>query len=154
MRCNKIRGWLTEYAYGDLHDTATRQVESHLSACPSCTAALREVKGVLSLASRYEEVEPPEEAYVDIRREMVSRLRSRVPRLSLLLRPVPAYAAAAAIAFLAVISGIGTKTELVRLERMNALLSDSLTILNSLYVSPDSTTLPDSATSTTPPSPR
>lgn len=130
MRCNKIKERLTEYAYGDLSDKAASVVESHITDCASCRQDLQEIKTVLSAALQYEDVDPPEEIHRTLKRQVQAVLQGRWSGLSLLLKPASAYVAVAAIALFAVVSGIGTRIEVERLERMNSLFSDSLRILN------------------------
>lgn len=130
MRCSRIQEKLAEYAFGDLPEWSARMVELHVSDCAGCRQGLQETKALLSMVSRYEDVDPPEEAYIALKREAEKRSRNRRSGIYLLWRPAPAYAAAAAIALFAVISGVDNRMEMGRLERINALLSDSLRILN------------------------
>ena len=130
MRCSLTRKRLAEYVYGDLGERERSRVLSHLASCASCRETADEIKGVLSLAFAYAEKSPPQEAYVGLRESLAGRRERRGFWLSFAHRPIPAYAAAAAIAILAVVSGVSTRTEMGRLERMNSLLSDSLRALN------------------------
>lgn len=133
MRCNAVRRRLTEYAYGDLGERERTRIESHLASCASCRETADEIEGILHLASTYDEESPPREAYARLRREVASYPEKQRLRLSVIRRPIPAYAAATAIAIVAVLSGISTRTEMARLESMNSLLSDSLRALNSHF---------------------
>jgi hypothetical protein len=81
----------------------------------------------------------------ELKDKVLRRSESGRFRLSMFLKPIPAYAAATAIAVLAVVSGIGTRMEVTRLERVNSLLSDSLRILNSQSLGAPLSDLSDSA---------
>jgi anti-sigma factor RsiW len=131
MTCATTKERLAEYAYGDLSREETQALESHLSECADCREKASEIKSVLFLASRYNDIEPPPEAQDELRRELARERRKAGLRFSILRRPAPAYGAAAVVALFAVATGIGTRMEVSRLERMNSLLSDSLKILNS-----------------------
>ncbi len=131
MTCATTKGKLAEYAYGDLSREETRAIESHLSECGECREKASEVEALLFLASRYQDIEPPPEARDEVKRELARERRRARPRFSILWRPAPAYGAAAVIALFAIATGVGTRIEVSRLERVNSLLSDSLKILNS-----------------------
>ena len=130
MKCKRIKEKLTEYACGDLSDRAASVVESHITDCAGCRQDFHEINTVLSAALHYEDVDPPEEVYRALKREVQAVFQRRLSGFSVLWRPASAYVAVAAIALFAVVSGIGTRMEVARLERMNSLLSDSLRILN------------------------
>ena len=130
MRCTAIRRILTEYIYGDLGIRKSHLVQSHLASCPDCRDAANEIRGVLSLASCYADQSPPVDALSGLRGKVLNRSEGRRFKLSMFLKPIPAYAAATVMAILAVVSGVNTRMEVARLERMNSLLSDSLRILN------------------------
>lgn len=148
MRCSKIQDKLVEYAYGDLTERSARIIALHVSTCPRCRHDFQETRALLFMTSRCGDVEPPEQAYVALRSQVERSFRNRRSRISMLWRPATAYAAVAAIALFAVISGVGNRMEIVRLERMNSLLSDSLRILNTRSISTqDSAEAPDSSTS-------
>jgi len=133
MRCSLAKRRLTEYVYGDLGERERVGIRSHLASCSSCRETADEIRGILSMASAYVGKSPPAGAYAGLRERVASRPERRRFRLFVLERPIPAYAAATAIAILAVVSGISTRTEMARLERMNSLLSDSLRVLNSQF---------------------
>jgi len=147
MKCKRIKEKLTEYAYGDLSDRAASVVESHITNCASCRQDLHEINTVLSAALHYEDVHPPEEVYRELKRQVRAAFQRRLSGLSLLWKPASAYVAVAAIALFAVVSGIGTRMEVARLERMNSLLSDSLRILNARSVHTPTSQLSDSSDS-------
>jgi anti-sigma factor RsiW len=144
MRCSTTKKRLAEYIYGDLRDREAREIRSHLESCTSCRETAIQVKGILSLVSAYGETSPPSEVHAGLREEVAARSGERRLRFSLLNKPIPAYAAATTIAILAVLSGISTRMEISRLERMNSLLSDSLRILNSRSAASPHSQLPDS----------
>lgn len=147
MRCSAARQRLTQYIYGDLTEREAQAVRSHLSECVSCSEIAAETRGVLSLVSRYKDLSPPRDVYLGLRKEVAARSRGRRFSLPLLLRPLPAYVAATAMAVLAIASGVSTKMEVARLERMNSLLSDSLRILNMQSLSAPLSDLSDSSSS-------
>jgi anti-sigma factor RsiW len=130
MRCTATRRRLAEYVYGDLRERERLEIRSHLASCTACRETVSQIEGVLSLASAYSEESPPSHLYSQLREKVAGRHRKAKFGLSLFQRPIPAYAAATAIAILAVLSGVSTRMEVARLERMNALLSDSLRTLN------------------------
>lgn len=147
MKCSRIKEKLTEYAYGDLSDKVASVVESHIKNCASCRQDYREINTVLSAALHYEDVDPPKEVYRALKKEVQAVFHSRLSRFSILWRPASAYVAVAAIALFAVVSGIGTRMEVARLERMNSLLSDSLRILNARSFHTPTSQLSDSSDS-------
>ena len=147
MKCKRIKERLTEYAYGVLSDRTASVVESHITGCASCRQDFNEINTVLSASLHYEDVDPPEEVYRALKREVQAAFQRRLSGFSVLWRPASAYVAVAAIALFAVVSGIGTRMEVARLERMNSLLSDSLRILNAHSVVAPSFQLSDSSDS-------
>lgn len=151
MRCTAIRRKLTEYVYGDLTERESRDIRTHLVSCADCRDTASEIRGVLSLASCYEDKSPPVDILAGLKEKVLRRSESGRFKLSMFLKPIPAYAAATAIAVLAVVSGIGTRMEVARLERMNSLLSDSLRILNSQSLGAPLSDLSDSANQDTVP---
>jgi len=110
-----IRHLLDDYVTGDLDPEAATAVSDHLSACAACSAEVDGVRRVLVSASQLpRSIEPPAEAWSNIRSAIVSDRSERLPRdfgARQLRRPLLTAVAAAAV--IAVLSSGGTALYMV-----------------------------------------
>lgn len=59
MRCDEVSELLSDFLDGELADTESRSIESHLSSCMTCSSSFNELQEVVGAAGRLpKEVEP------------------------------------------------------------------------------------------------
>lgn len=105
MTCTQIEGLLTRYVLGDLEAQAAGQVEAHLTACPTCRAAVEEVRPTVDLLRQTLAARGGEAPRLDTARRArifasYGQRQSRVELLPILLK------AAALVAILLAFSGL------------------------------------------------
>lgn len=98
MTCTELRERLDAYARDLLPAEEARQLELHLSSCPSCSEFLETREPAISqVADLPRSIEPPAETWATIRR----RLSPRFPKTRRFSLPAWALAAAAVVVIIA-----------------------------------------------------
>ncbi len=97
MRCEEAKEALVDLVFGDPDDETAARLNEHLHGCAACR---EEERNLLSVRDRLR----AEDEVVAVSDELRERIRRTLPRRregigSILLHPVPAYAAAAACLF-------------------------------------------------------
>jgi anti-sigma factor RsiW len=97
MRCEEAKEALVDLVFGDPDDETAAQLNEHLIGCLACRAEERELLSVRDrLGGEHEDEAASDELRERIRRALPRRRRGVG---SILLHPIPAYAAAAACLF-------------------------------------------------------
>ena len=52
LRCREVAETLTAYLEGAVDEDQRRRIDSHLAACPGCTAAIDQFRTVIDLSGR------------------------------------------------------------------------------------------------------
>ncbi|RPJ45701.1 MAG: hypothetical protein EHM19_05080 [Candidatus Latescibacterota bacterium] len=94
MRCDEAKEALIEVLFGEPDDAAEGLLNEHLQRCAACRAEEKALIELRESFGRRTDDAAPAELRERIRRKLPARRRRSV--LSLLARPIPAYAAAAA----------------------------------------------------------
>src|SRR5882724_4675911 len=90
--CYRHRAAIVDFAAGELDEPARTNVERHLSACPTCSAAVLELREVPAELHRRLAVEPSEAFWAQQRESILGAVeRSMATRATRAMRPpVPA----------------------------------------------------------------
>lgn len=104
--CEEIEKLLSDYAEGELDDSANRSVELHLAACRPCTGELTLMRALVSGLHRIPEETAPAAVMAAITRRLPAARKSPAPVWRFGWRPVSLGFAAAGALALAVITPI------------------------------------------------
>lgn len=105
MRCEQFRELISAYIEREMEAPLAAKMEEHAAQCLSCRVELQEVRQLWEMMSQMERVEPPAGLHDRIVQEVYARapIAPRLRWWELAWRPRFAFAAAAAVALLALL---------------------------------------------------
>lgn len=76
MKCEDVLGKMTAYVDGELPAEETNQIASHITSCPCCQNALKEMLAIAKAMPLLEEVEPP----AGLRSQIMKQVRAEAEK--------------------------------------------------------------------------